>query len=146
VTETQAPVLIIDDDADVRWALRTILQDVGLATTEACAGDAGLEIAAHAKPSAVLLDLRMSGLSGEEVLGHLKRQYQALPVIVITGYGSISGAVGAMRAGFSAHESGSAFVSAEGPGHRDSDHRQAPYVGRRPPLRHPSRKECLRSR
>lgn len=99
VTKIQSPVLIIDDDADVRWALRTILQDVGLTTTEADAGAAGLEIAANNKPSAVLLDLRMSGLSGEDVLSRLKRQYQALPVIVITGHGSVSGAVDAMRAG-----------------------------------------------
>jgi two-component system nitrogen regulation response regulator GlnG len=99
VTKTQSPILIIDDDADVRWALRTILRDVGLTTTEADAGAAGLEIAANAQPSAVLLDLRMSGLSGEEVLARLKRQYQALPVIVITGHGSVSGAVDAMRAG-----------------------------------------------
>lgn len=95
----KSPILIIDDDHDMRWTLRTILGNIGLAVAEANAGAAGLEIAAQTEPAAVLLDLRMPGLSGEEVLARLKRQYQTIPVIVITGYGSISGAVDAIRAG-----------------------------------------------
>jgi two-component system nitrogen regulation response regulator GlnG len=94
-----SPILIIDDDQDMRWALRTILGEIGLAVAEANAGTAGLEVAARTKPAVVLLDLRMPGISGEEVLARLRRLYQAMPVIVITGYGSIAGAVDAIRAG-----------------------------------------------
>jgi DNA-binding NtrC family response regulator len=99
MADVQPPVLIIDDDQDMRWALRTMLQDIGLAVTEANAGTTGLEAAARARPAAVLLDLRIPGLSGEEVLADLKRNYPVLPVIVITGYGSIAGAVNTIRAG-----------------------------------------------
>lgn len=99
MTITRSSVLIIDDDQDMRWALRTILSDVGLSVMEADSGPSGLEVAARSSPAAVLLDMRMTGLSGEEVLTRLKRQREGLPVIVITGYGSIAGAVDAIRAG-----------------------------------------------
>jgi DNA-binding NtrC family response regulator len=95
----QSSVLIIDDDQDIRWALRTILSRNGLATIEADAGPRGLEVAARNAPAAVLLDLRLPGLAGEEVLARLRHQCQDLPVIVITGYGTITGAVDAIRAG-----------------------------------------------
>src|SRR6478752_5157771 len=97
--DMQPQVLVIDDDRDMRWALRTILENIGLAVAEADAGASGLEIAAQALPAAVLLDMRIPGLSGHEVLTHLRTRYPALLIIVITGYGTIQGAVSTIRAG-----------------------------------------------
>jgi two-component system nitrogen regulation response regulator GlnG len=92
-------ILVIDDDRDMRWALRTILESIGLSVAEANAGPAGLEIAARGRPAAVLLDMRIPGLSGHEVLTHLRARHPALPIIVITGYGTIQGAVSTIQAG-----------------------------------------------
>jgi len=92
-------VLVIDDDRDMRWALRTILESIGFTVAEANAGPAGLEIAARGQPAAVLLDMKIPGLGGHEVLTHLRARHPALPIIVITGYGTIQGAVSTIRAG-----------------------------------------------
>jgi two-component system nitrogen regulation response regulator GlnG len=92
-------VLIIDDDSDMRWALRTLVAGVGLGVVEASTGIAGIETAERTAPDAVLLDLQLPGLSGEKVLHGLRRQHHHTPIIVITGYGSISGAVEAIKAG-----------------------------------------------
>jgi DNA-binding NtrC family response regulator len=92
-------VLVIDDDRDMRWALRTILAGAGMEVAEACAGAPGVETAARCAPDAVLLDIRMPGIDGEEVLRRLKYQQKDLPVIVLTAYGTIPGAVDAIRGG-----------------------------------------------
>jgi two-component system nitrogen regulation response regulator GlnG len=92
-------VLIVDDDRDMRWAMRNILLDAGFDVSETDGGGAGLEMAGHRKPAAVLLDMRMPGLSGEETLQGFKRLDPALPIIVVTGHGSIPGAVSAIRNG-----------------------------------------------
>jgi DNA-binding NtrC family response regulator len=92
-------ILVIDDDRDMRWALRTILENIGLTVAEANAGPAGLEIAARGRPAAVLLDMRIPGLSGHEVLTNLRARHPELPIIVITGYGTIQGAVSTIQAG-----------------------------------------------
>ena len=99
MAETQSQVLVIDDDQDMRWALRTILGESGLGVIEAESGTVGLEAAMRCSPSAVLLDMRMPGIDGAEVLAQLKRKFLTTPVIVITGHGSVSGAVDAIRAG-----------------------------------------------
>ncbi len=92
-------VLVIDDDQDMRWAIRTILAETGLDVAEASAGEPGLEIAARCAPDAILLDMQMPGLGGEDVLRRLNHQYKDLPVIVVTAHGTIPGAVDAIRTG-----------------------------------------------
>jgi len=67
LTRPQPTVLLVDDDRDMRWAMRNILADAGLNVAEADAGEPGLELAARRTPDAVLLDLRMPGLGGDEV-------------------------------------------------------------------------------
>jgi DNA-binding NtrC family response regulator len=97
--DKQGTVLVIDDDQDMRWAIRTILAETGLDVAEASAGEAGLELAARCLPDAVLLDIQMPGIDGEEVLRRLKYQQKNLPVIMVTAYGTIPGAVEAIRTG-----------------------------------------------
>src|ERR1019366_1150738 len=95
----QPTVLWVDDDPDMRWATRNILADAGLDVAEAEAGGSGLELAARRTPDAVLLDMRMPGLGGEEVLQRFRHMDPDLPVIVVTGHGTIPGAVSAIRNG-----------------------------------------------
>lgn len=94
-----ATVLLIDDDQDMRWAMRNVLGNAGFAVAEAECGGAGLEMAACRSPDAVLLDMRMPDLDGDEVLRRLKRLDPGLPVIVVTAHGTIPGAIGAIRDG-----------------------------------------------
>lgn len=94
-----AKILLIDDDPDMRWAMRNILADAGFSVAEAEAGGVGLEIASRRTPDTVLLDMRMPGLGGEEVLRRLRRLDPTLPVIIVTAHGTISGAVSAVRDG-----------------------------------------------
>lgn len=98
--DTQRPtVLVIDDDQDMRWAMRNILADAGFDVAEADSGGVGLEIAGRRTPDTVLVDMRMPGLGGEEVLRRLQRLDSSVPVIVVTAHGTISGAVSAVRDG-----------------------------------------------
>lgn len=95
----QPTVLLIDDDEDMRWVMRNILIGAGFKVAEADAGGAGLEAASLRMPDAVLLDMRMPGLGGDEVLRRLRHLAPDLPVIIVTGHGSIPGAVSAMQSG-----------------------------------------------
>ena len=92
-------VLLIDDDSDMRWAMRNILTDAGFDVAEAEAGKPGLEIATCRTPDTVLLDMWMPDVGGDEVLRCLQRFDSDLPVIVVTAHGSIAGAVAAIREG-----------------------------------------------
>jgi DNA-binding NtrC family response regulator len=99
LSDTRGTVLVIDDDQDMRWAIRTILAETGLEVAEASAGASGIELAARCAPDAVLLDVQMPGIDGEEVLRRLKHHHKDLPVIVVTAYGTIPRAVEAIRTG-----------------------------------------------
>jgi DNA-binding NtrC family response regulator len=95
----RAKVLLIDDDQDMRWAMRNILADAAFNVVEAETGAHGLELAACRAPDIVLLDMRMPDVSGDEVLRRLQILDAGLPVIVVTAHGSIAGAVTAIRDG-----------------------------------------------
>jgi CheY-like chemotaxis protein len=77
-------VLIVDDDDVIRSLLRMTLPEEGYDLVEAGDGDRALEISATAEPALVLLDWRMPGLSGADVLGALKERHPKVPVIVLT--------------------------------------------------------------
>lgn len=68
LTREHPVVLVIDDDQNMRWAMRTILTNAGFEVAEAEAGEPGLEIASRCRPYTVLLDMRMPDLGGDEVL------------------------------------------------------------------------------
>lgn len=99
VDALQPTVLLIDDDQDMRWAMRNILAGAGFNVAEAEGGGIGLDIVGRRTPDTVLLDMRMPGLGGEEVLRRLQRLDPSLPVIVVTAHATIAGAVSAVRNG-----------------------------------------------
>ncbi len=92
-------VLVVDDDEDMRWAMRNILADRSFNVVEAENGRMGLELAASSAPDTVLLDMRMPDVSGHEVLRSLLQLDPGLPVIVFTAHGTIEGAVAAIQDG-----------------------------------------------
>lgn len=80
-------VLIIDDNEDVRSALRAMLEDAGYEVAEAADGPDALTVAGGCRPHVVLLDLQLPPDGGFEVLQQLKAvaSLRKVPVIIVTG-------------------------------------------------------------
>jgi DNA-binding response OmpR family regulator len=77
-------VLIVDDDEALRSLLRLTLPGEGLELLEAADGEQALRVARDERPDLVVLDWRLPGRSGVEVLTELRELYPSLPVIVLT--------------------------------------------------------------
>jgi DNA-binding NtrC family response regulator len=93
-----APILIVDDEPNVRLVFRTALE-LAYTVWEAGDGRTALELI-HERPFAVvLLDLWMPGIDGLEILRLLKDEGVEVPVVVVTAHGSIPDAVEAMKLG-----------------------------------------------
>ncbi len=96
---TPNSVLIIDDEADMCEMLSQILGQEGFVTYAAHDGISGLELFNKTSPHAVILDLRMPGMNGMEVLKQIRQTNSETPVIIITAYGEIQSAVEAVKLG-----------------------------------------------
>jgi CheY-like chemotaxis protein len=96
-----ARILIIDDEPDMRLAVRNVLKLRGYEIAEAGDGPAALALARESRPDLVLLDMRLPGMDGIEVLAGLKKIDDSVPVVMITGYGHIQSAVDVMKLGAS---------------------------------------------
>jgi two-component system, NtrC family, response regulator AtoC len=95
----QSTILVADDDRTIRRNLVLLLRSEGYQTLEAADGDEALAKVAHDSPDAVLLDLKMPGRGGLDVLAALEAVLAELPVIVITALGGSAAAIEAMRRG-----------------------------------------------
>ena len=95
----QFNILIIDDEKNIREGLSDALELEGYNTVVAENGKLGLERIAKGDIDLVITDLRMPELSGEMVLEKVVAENPSIPVIVLTGHGSIDSAVDAMRKG-----------------------------------------------
>lgn len=94
-------VLIVDDEADIRMLIAGVLSDEGMKTREAANSDQALQQVAARRPSVVVLDIWLQGskLDGLQILEHLMRDHPDLPVIMISGHGTIETAVSAIKIG-----------------------------------------------
>ncbi|MCC3156655.1 sigma-54 dependent transcriptional regulator [Hymenobacter sp. 15J16-1T3B] len=96
-------ILIVDDDVAVRTSLGLLLKQAGYATKAVATPDDALRVVREAAPQLVLMDMNYSlattGEDGLRLLGQVKDVAPQLPVILITGWGSISLAVEGMKAG-----------------------------------------------
>lgn len=93
--------LIIDDEASLRLMVRAVLEAAGWSVTEADSGYKAVSIL-EANPTVAgvaLLDMRMPGMDGHETLARLHEINPALPVIMLTAYGTVGSAVDAMKRG-----------------------------------------------
>lgn len=79
-------LLVVDDNKGVRFLLKELLSAEGYEILDARNGEEALSYAANCKFSLVLLDIKMPGISGIEVLNHLKKINPNLPVILISAY------------------------------------------------------------
>jgi two-component system nitrogen regulation response regulator NtrX len=94
-----ASVLVVDDEESIRRTLKGILQDEGYRVLLAQEGESALRILDDDPPDLVLLDIWMPGRDGMAVLEEIKRGWPQLPVILISGHGSIELAVRATKLG-----------------------------------------------
>lgn len=92
-------VLIVDDEPSIRLMFRTALQSTGYFTAEASDGPSALQSLREASPDVMLLDLRMPGMGGMEVLQRMRDADDDTPVIIVTAHGSVPDAVAAMKLG-----------------------------------------------
>ncbi len=92
-------VLIIDDEKQILDSLSSILRDDGFQVYTAREGREGLKLFDAAKPEIVLLDIWMPGLDGLQVLKMIREKEKDAVVIVISGHGTISTAVEAVKMG-----------------------------------------------
>ncbi len=81
-------VLLIDDEEAFVTTLAERMELRGLVPRVAFSGQAGLDMIAAEKPDVVVLDLRMPGMSGAEVLRQIQAGWPNLPVIILSGHGS----------------------------------------------------------
>jgi len=95
----EAHILIVDDEAAMRDACRQTLQRDGLQVFEARNGNEALTLMAKRLYDLVILDLKMPGIDGMEVLRRIRLEHSQTPVVVITGYPSIESAIGAIKSG-----------------------------------------------
>jgi RNA polymerase sigma factor (sigma-70 family) len=95
-----APVVhIVDDDAAFRTAIARLLQASGYRVALYESGDRLLESPPSAEPGCILLDIRMTGLSGLELQDRLSQNGIILPIVFLTGHGDIPTSVRAIKAG-----------------------------------------------
>jgi len=92
-------VLVVDDEVDIRDGCERILKRMDCQVFKASRGEEALDILKKEKISIVLLDLKMPGMDGMEVLGHIRQMEKAIQVIVITGYATVETAIEAMKQG-----------------------------------------------
>jgi len=94
-------VLIVEDEAKMRRLLELNLGEDGFSTLSAGDAESGLKLLRENAINLVVTDLKLPGMNGLEFLHAIKRQNSALPVVVMTAFGSVETAVEAMKAGAS---------------------------------------------
>jgi len=94
-----ARILIVDDEANARAGLRTILAEEGYEVAEAADGEEGLQKLSDFSPDVVLSDVRMPRRDGLSLLRAAKEQGSDAAFVMMTAFGSVEAAVDAMRAG-----------------------------------------------
>jgi len=94
-------ILIVEDEAKMRRLLELNLGEDGFKTLSTGDAEGGLKLLREASVDLVVTDLKLPGMNGLEFLHAIKRQNAALPVVVMTAFGSVETAVDAMKAGAS---------------------------------------------
>jgi two-component system nitrogen regulation response regulator NtrX len=92
-------ILVIDDEAAIRDSMRMILEYEGYEFLGAATGEEGIAVADRDAVDLVFLDIKMPGMDGLEVLGRLKAVGETLPVVMISGHGTVATAVEATKLG-----------------------------------------------
>ncbi len=99
VNNSDKIILLVDDDPDFLWLMRNSLEQAGYRVIESRDGESALGLFKTKMPHLVLLDFLMPGRDGLEIAVEMQEQEASVPIIMITGYGEVTTAVKAMKAG-----------------------------------------------
>jgi two-component system response regulator FixJ len=99
MTQGEATIFVVDDDTSVRTALKRLIKSVGFKVKDFDSAQAFLKNGPYDEPACLVLDVRMPGMSGIELQKQLTNIGLGMPIIFITGHGSIPMSVNAMKAG-----------------------------------------------
>ncbi len=92
-------ILIIDDDAEIRYSLTRVLSSRKWQVVEAASGEQGIAVVRKSPPDLVFLDVRMGGMSGIEALQHIRSANPKQMVVLMTAFGTAQTAIEAMKYG-----------------------------------------------
>lgn len=92
-------ILVIDDDSEIRYSLKRVLEAQGYEVQLAGSGEEGVERASALQPAVIFSDNRMGGISGIEALQHIRNSSPDSMVIIMTAYGTTQTAIEAMKFG-----------------------------------------------
>ncbi len=92
-------VLVIDDEKNYLLILETLLGEEGYTVTALFDPEMALDFLDESEVDVVITDMKMPRISGQQILEHIQKHHPHIPVLIMTAYGSIDGAVEAMRCG-----------------------------------------------
>ena len=93
----RARLLVVDDQPTVRTSLRDLLSLKGYHVDEASSGEEALARFEDSRYDLLLLDVRMPGMDGPEVMRHLRKDHPDLPVVILTAHASVDSAIAAVK-------------------------------------------------
>ena len=97
--QTSSHIVVLDDEPNYVLILDALLSEEGYTVTGLNDPETALTYLEESECDVVITDMKMPKLSGQEVLEHVKKNYPHIPVLIMTAYGSIEGAVEAMKIG-----------------------------------------------
>jgi DNA-binding NtrC family response regulator len=99
MTPNLPPLLIVDDERNMRLSLEAVMSDEGYEVRAVESAEAGLRLLEQEELFMVITDARLSGMSGYELLSHVRNRWPNLPILMITAYATPKLAVEAIKAG-----------------------------------------------
>jgi two-component system response regulator AtoC len=99
MTVSEGTVLIVDDERTLARAVKAFLGEAGYEAEVAGDGEKALDLLQSLRPDVVFADVRLPGMSGIDLLRRIREFDPAIPVIIMTAYGTIEGAVEAVKLG-----------------------------------------------
>lgn len=99
MNDPSARVLIVEDETNIRAGLHEVLAIVGHQLAEAASGEEALEVLQGREMDVAVVDIRMPGMSGIDLLKEIRARWPFLGVILLTGHGTLDTAMQALKAG-----------------------------------------------
>src|SRR5712675_949026 len=99
MSETQAPVYVVDDDLSMRESVASLFRSAGLEVETFASANEFLARSRSKLPGCLVLDVKLPGLSGLDLQQELAKADVQIPIIFLTGYGDIPSSVRAIKAG-----------------------------------------------